>query len=56
MNIKNNTVVTESRKERRSWDRYSKKYCAAFEKLIENDKSLDSFKCLFINCSIMWNC
>ena len=46
MNIKNNTVVTESRKERRSWDRYSKKYCAAFEKLIENDKSLDSFKCL----------
>lgn len=46
MKIKNDTVVTKNRKQRRAWDRYSKKYCAAFEKLVENDKSLSSFKCL----------
>ena len=46
MKIKNDTVVTENRREKRARDRYSKKYCASFEKLVENDKSLNSFKCL----------
>lgn len=35
-----------NRKTRRAYDRYSRKYCNAFEKLVENDQSLNTFKCL----------
>ena len=35
-----------NRQERRARDRYAKRYCDAFEKLVQNDKSLNMFKCL----------
>ena len=34
------------RRTRRAYDRYSRKYCNAFEKLVQNDQSLNMFKCL----------
>ena len=35
-----------NRQERRARDRYAKRYCDTFEKLVQNDKSLNMFKCL----------
>jgi len=35
-----------NRRNRKALDRYAKRYCNAFEKLVENDKSLNMFKCL----------
>ena len=36
------------RRTRRAYDRYSRKYCNAFEKLVHNDQRLNMFKCLFV--------